>query len=77
MIINVKVIPSAKKNMIKEEKELFKVYLTVPATEGRANKALIELLAEYFSVKKRQVVITKGLHSRQKVINIKEFETPS
>jgi uncharacterized protein len=70
MQINVKVIPGAKKNLLKEENASYKVYLTAPPVEGKANKALIEFLAEYFKVKKNQIEITKGLKSRNKTVNI-------
>ncbi len=68
----VKVVPGAKKNIIKEEAGILKVYLTAPAVDGKANKALIESLSEYFHVRKSQIEITKGLHSRYKTININD-----
>ena len=70
MRIDIKVIPNAKRNLVKEENGLFKVYLTAPAVEGKANKALVEVLAEYFGVKRHQIGIIKGLQSRGKTINI-------
>jgi len=44
--------------------------LTAPAVEGKANRALIEFLAEHFGVKKAQISIIKGLQTRRKTINI-------
>ncbi len=73
MRYNVKVITQAKKNLVKEEGDSLKVYLTVPAIEGKANKALVEILADFFKVKKRQVEITKGLKSHNKTITILEI----
>ena len=70
MIIKVKVIPSAKKNLIKKEGEILKVYLTAPAVDGKANEALVKSIAEHFLVRKSQVNIIKGLQYRQKIINI-------
>ena len=70
MIINIKTIPGAKKNFLKEENSMYKVYLTAPAIEGKANQALIEFLADYFGVKKSQIEIIKGLKSRNKTVNI-------
>ncbi len=70
MIVQVKVIPGAKKNMVKPEEQQLKVYLTAPPLEGKANALLVEILAEHFSVSKRQVHITKGLKSRHKTIII-------
>ena len=71
MIIDVKIIPGAKKEFLKEEGDLLKIYLKATAFEGRANKALIEFLAEHFRVKKGQIEIIKGLKSKMKTINIK------
>ena len=55
--IDIKVIPNAKRNLVKEENGLFKVYLTAPAVEGKANKALMEVLSEHFGVKRHQIGI--------------------
>lgn len=71
MILQVRVVPNAKQEKIFEEGDRFKVYLTAPAEQGKANKALIRLLAKYFNVKKSQVQIIKGDKSRNKVIEIK------
>jgi len=43
-----------------------------PAREGKANEALIELLASYFSVPKSSVTIIRGVSSRRKLIEIAE-----
>lgn len=68
--ITVKVIPQAKKSLVKKEEGLLKVYIRAPAVEGKANGALIELLAGYFDVRKSQIQIIKGLKSRIKTISI-------
>ena len=65
-----KVIPGAKKNLLKEEGAVFKVYLTAPAVEGKANQALVTFLAQHFEVSKSKIEIIKGLHSRNKIVNI-------
>ncbi|MCZ6451834.1 MAG: DUF167 domain-containing protein [Deltaproteobacteria bacterium] len=41
-----------------------------PPQEGKANKALIELLANYFSVPKSSVRIVRGQTGRRKLIEI-------
>ena len=68
--LNIRVVPGAKKNLLKEEAGRLKVYLSAPAVEGKANKALVEFLAEYFQVRKSQIEIIKGLKSRDKIVNI-------
>lgn len=71
MRLNIKVIPNAKQNKIVEEVGRFKVYLTAPPVGGKANKALIEFLAEHFGVKKNQIKIVRGEKSREKVVVVK------
>lgn len=72
MLISIKVIPNAKKEFVKEENGVLKVHVKVPAVEGKANKAVIELLSDHFRVKKNTVHIIKGERAREKVIDIKE-----
>jgi hypothetical protein len=68
--LNIKVVPNAKKNRLVEEPGRLKVYLTVPAVEGKANSALIEFLAEHFKIKKSGISIIRGATSREKVVEI-------
>ncbi len=68
--IRIRVIPNAKKNRILEEGGKLKAYVAAPAVEGKANKALIKLLANHFNVKKGNVRIIKGARSREKVVKI-------
>ena len=70
MKIEIKVIPGAKKNAITQEEGRWKVHLSAPAVDGKANRALVDLLAEHFRVRKSQIEITKGLKSRHKTISI-------
>jgi len=69
-IFKVKVIPNAKKNEVIREEEKLKVYVNVPAKDGKANRALIETLADFFNVKKRDVKIVSGEKSREKMVQI-------
>ena len=70
MRITVRVIPRAKKELIKEENNLLKVYVTAPPEDGRANRAVIELLSEHFKVKRNCITILSGKKSRTKIIQI-------
>jgi len=78
MKLNVRVIPNAKKNEVAEDiADLFgvrklKIKVNSPPEDGKANKAVIEVLAEYFNVRKSAVKITSGLTFRDKVIEINE-----
>lgn len=68
-----KVTPKAKKNSMKREGNIWKVCLTAPAMDGKANRALVEFLADHFNVRKSQIEIIKGLKSRHKTISIEPF----
>ena len=71
MRIQVKVIPNSKEAKVEKEGEgVLRVRVDAPTKEGKANKRLIELLAEYFSKPKSSVRIVKGLSSRNKVVEI-------
>jgi len=68
--INVRVIPNAKANKVSEEKDKLRVYVNAPATEGKANKVMIKVLADFFNVKRSNIRIIKGEKSKEKVIEV-------
>ena len=70
MKIKVKVQPQAKKNLVVEENGRYKVYLTAPPIEGKANKALVDVLADHFNIKRKNIKIISGLRSKEKSIEI-------
>ena len=71
MKINVKVLPSSSAESIEKIDEItYKVKVSAPAQEGRANKRLRELLAQYFKVSKGNVNIIAGERSKVKIIEI-------
>ena len=69
--IAIKIIPSAKKEeLIKEGENHYKIKVRAQAVEGRANEAMIKLLAEYFDVSKSQIKIVQGEFARNKIVEI-------
>jgi uncharacterized protein (TIGR00251 family) len=68
--IRVKVIPNSKTEEVVREGDGFLVRVKEPAKEGKANRAVIKSLAAYFKVQQRQVVISSGFGSRNKVIEV-------
>jgi uncharacterized protein (TIGR00251 family) len=48
----------------------FLVSVHAPAQDGKANQAIIKLLAEHFSVPKSTIKIVRGQFSRKKLIEI-------
>lgn len=73
LTIQIKVIPSAKKRHWKLEATQLKLYLTSPAREGKANKALIQIIADALRLPVRAITIVSGNMTRIKRIAI---ETP-
>lgn len=73
MKISVIAHPNSKKPRI--EKDLLNtlhVYVSQPPLEGKANKAVIEALADYFKVKRRYVTLLSGEKSKNKLFEIIE-----
>jgi uncharacterized protein (TIGR00251 family) len=71
MEIKVRVLPkSSRTEIIKIEDDTYKVKLTAPPVEGKANKALIELLARRLRIGKGRVEIVSGGRSRLKTVRI-------
>ncbi|MBF0493171.1 MAG: DUF167 domain-containing protein [Deltaproteobacteria bacterium] len=69
--LNVKVVPRSSKNKVQLlEDGSLKVHLTAAPVEGKANEALIPLLAEYFKVKKSKVSLLVGKNSKNKIVQI-------
>lgn len=67
---NVRVTPHAKQNKVAESDGVLRVYTTVAPENGRANAAVVELLAEYFDVPKSRIKILKGSTGRDKVVAV-------
>lgn len=70
MLINVIVKPHAKREGVFKEGDIYKVLVCAPPEKGKANKRVVELLAEYFSVSKSNVKIVKGRTSKTKVVEV-------
>lgn len=75
--IFVKTIPNAKKAQLLQQEPTtqapfcFRAYVTCPPENGKANKALIDMLSEFFKKPVRCFSILKGEHSREKIIEMK------
>ena len=77
MKIRCKIKPNSKKgNLIKksqdENGEFFEIFIREPAIEGKANLAVIKLLAEEFGVSKSRVSLRTGVKSRFKIFEIEK-----
>jgi uncharacterized protein YggU (UPF0235/DUF167 family) len=55
---------------VDENQNVYKVWVTEVPVKGKANKAVVRLLAEYFKIGESFVVLTKGSISKTKVFDI-------
>jgi len=72
MKIQVKVKPSSKTEELSQEANSFIVKVKEPPREGKANQAVIKLLARHFGVPQSQVRILSGSRSKDKVVDVEE-----
>ena len=70
--IQVKVIANAKKESVEEKDGVYVVRVNAIPEKGKANEAVIKLLAKHFKVAKSQVKIVRGMTGRNKIIEIRE-----
>lgn len=72
IVVGVRVQPKASSNRITGlHGDALKVCVTAAPTDGKANKAVVALLAKAFGVKKYDVSIVSGQSSRTKNVEIK------
>lgn len=74
MRVNITVKPGSKKGPLVQPDLMgdLLVYVREPAIEGKANRAIIELIARYYEVPKSHVEIVGGLTSKHKIISIRD-----
>ena len=71
----VRVQPRAKRNaVVGRTGDTLKDCVTAPPEDGRANDAVIETLADWPGVKRRQIEIISGATNRNKVVRVTEPE---
>ncbi|MBO9572943.1 MAG: DUF167 domain-containing protein [Chitinophagaceae bacterium] len=74
-ILNVRVTPRASSNRIQvieqpDGTQLIRVYVTVPPEDGKANDAVIKLLAKELDIAQSSLTILSGHTSRNKKIRM-------
>jgi uncharacterized protein (TIGR00251 family) len=75
MLLYIKVKPNHRFNKIERSENDWLIKLKAPATEGKANKNLIEFLSEVLQLPKSKIVLLKGETSRIKCLEINAEET--
>ncbi len=74
-VLHIRATPKASSNRLKVETQddgtvLIRAYLTIAPEDGKANKALIKMLAKEFGLPLGSFEITHGLKSRHKTIRV-------
>jgi len=71
MTIKVRLLPrSSREEVVGKEGELYRIKVTAPPVDGKANAALVKLLAKKLRVPKKNIAILSGDTSRVKTIRI-------
>ncbi len=77
MLIRVYVTPNAREaRVVKVSEDYFEVRVDERAVGGRANKRLLEILAEHFKIQKSRISILKGTKTRNKLVQVILESTP-
>jgi uncharacterized protein len=61
---------AAHERVVVQDDGEFDVWVTAPAVEGRANAALLALLAARLGLRPRDVALVRGERGRQKVVDL-------
>jgi len=71
IILKVYVQPKSSKNeVVGAYRDGIKVKVTAPPVEGKANESLIRFLAREFGISPSSIEMTRGHHSREKILKI-------
>jgi len=71
MLIRVYVTPNAREaHVVRVSEDYVEVRVDERAVGGRANKRLLEILAEHFKVQKSRISILKGTKTRNKLVQV-------
>ena len=71
MKIKIRVAPRSSRDEVVKTGDDYVVRVKAQPREGKANEAVIKLLAEHFGVTRSSVRITSGLSGRNKIVEIR------
>ena len=71
MRISIRVKPNARRNEVEDlGGGKYRVSVTAPPVDGKANEKVVEVLAEYFKKPKRAVTILRRESGKEKIVEI-------
>jgi len=73
MLFKVKVFPCSRKDkIIKKSEDSFEIKIKEKPIQGKANKAVVGLLSDYFKIPEEKIRPLKGSRQRNKIFEIKD-----
>ena len=70
MTLELKVFTKSSRECLVKKDGILKAYVKAAPDKGKANRALVELIAREYKVKKNEVTIVSGLSSRNKTVKV-------
>lgn len=71
MILKVEAHPNSKREVVEKVAEgFYKVYVKEKPVEGKANKAIVEALSDFFKIPKSKILLKKGEKGKIKIFEI-------
>jgi uncharacterized protein (TIGR00251 family) len=71
--LTLQVRPNARENRVEEiTPDTFRVWVTATPEDGKANQAVVKLLAKHFRIAQSAIRIVRGVRSKIKIIEIKK-----
>ena len=71
--LRVKVRPNARTNaLVQQDDGTWVAQVKAPPVDGKANDALIALIARHFALRKSQVTVKHGATGRMKLVSVDE-----
>lgn len=68
--IAVQVSPNARKSEIASAGDVLRIRLQAQPVDGKANEALIQFIAKKLRIPRKNIVITHGLSSKRKLLEV-------
>ena len=71
MVIQVSIIPRSSMNKVEQISDgVYKVKVTAPPVDNKANEALIKALAKHFDIPRQSIAILRGATKKRKLVAI-------
>ena len=69
-VFTLRATPGARRNSIVVQDGILRVHVTAPPEDGKANKAILKLLAKALGVAPSRLVLMRGAGARDKLVRL-------